>query len=107
MTEKITQFAIKSDPIVINDDHTLSNLVYPWCFVIQADVKESLRSERNKRFREADKWELSTAMDRFSLTVQQISDYNQALCDIPQTHTTFEDLQNPQWPEKLIEQELV
>lgn len=71
------------------------------------NAKNLMVSERNAKILEADKWELPTVMQRFNLTTQQILEYKQVLLDITITHTTIEQFLNPEWPEKLIAQELL
>lgn len=63
-------------------------------------------SQRNERLIEADKWELQSIQKRYNITQEQVEEYKQFLCDMPNTLTvesSLEELKNPDWPTKLIE----
>lgn len=72
-------------------------------------LKENLKIERNKRIVEADKWELPTVLQRYGqgITIDNILQYKLALIEMTETHTTREQLENPDWPQKLITQDLL
>jgi hypothetical protein len=73
----------------------------------KSGLLSALKNERDKRIKEADKWELPTILKRYNITIEQVETYKQVLCDMPDTHTTTEQLENPDWPEKLIQEELL
>lgn len=79
--------------------------------VTENELRQSLiadlKQKRNLLIREADKWELPTVLQRFNITVEQVLQYKLDLIAMDTTHTTTEQLENPQWPVKLITQELL
>lgn len=70
-------------------------------------IYDDFIKEKNRRILESDKLELPSIQKRYNITQDQVEEYKHKLWIMKDTHTTIEQLENPEWPEKLIKVKLL